>query len=65
MYWSAVLIAWNLILMLILLLFRFVDLVVGVLEAELLVAGDLVSCLGLVKRMRLMCIVPSTLLTLP
>ena len=37
--------------------------VVSVSEAELLVAGDLVSCIGLVKGLRLMCIVPSTLLT--
>ena len=37
--------------------------VVGVLEAELLVAGDPVGYIGLVKGMRLMCTVPSTLLT--
>ena len=37
--------------------------VVGVLAAELLVARDLVGCIGPVRVTRLMCIVPSTLLT--
>ena len=36
----------------------------GVWEVELLIAGDLVGCIGLVMVMRLMCIVPSTLSTL-
>ena len=35
--------------------------VVGVLEAELLVAGGLVGCIGFAKGMRLMFIVVSTL----
>ena len=40
------------------------EFVVGVLEAELLVAGDRVGCRGLVTGMMLMCIVLSTLLIL-
>ena len=39
------------------------DFVVGVWEVELLVAGDLVGCIGPDKGMRLMCIVLRTSLT--